>query len=69
MGPWDVAELESLAWHWGDAYAVTCPEPGTWLAQRRDTRETLRAATPGALHEAILADYTARPIGREREGQ
>lgn len=69
MGPWDEVALESLAWHWGDAYAVSCLEPGVWLAQRRDTRETLRAASPEELRDVILADYTARPVSRELEGQ
>jgi hypothetical protein len=57
--------LESLRWHWGDAYAVSCPAPGTWLAQRRDTRETLGAASAEELRDAILADYIPRPVPRE----
>jgi hypothetical protein len=64
MGPWDEAALESLRYNWGDAYAVSRPDPDTWLAQRLDTRETLRAADPDGLARLILADYTARPVPR-----
>lgn len=64
MGPWDEVALESLSWHWGDAYAVSRPGPDVWLAQRLDTRETLRAETPVELRDLILADYTARPVPR-----
>jgi hypothetical protein len=69
MGPWDEVALESLSWHWGEAYAVSRPEPGVWLAQRRDSRETLRAGSAEELRDAILADYIARPVSRELEGQ
>jgi hypothetical protein len=64
MGPHEEAQLGELAYHWGDAYAVSRPEPDVWLAQRLDTRETLRADTPEALEKAIVADYTARPVPR-----
>lgn len=64
MGPWDEVALESLVHHWGDAYAVTCPEPGVWVAQRRDTRETLKAGSAEDLFNAIHADYEKRPVPR-----
>ena len=35
------------------------------MAQRRDNRETLRADNPDGLRDAILADYTARPVSRQ----
>jgi len=57
--------LGALRWHWGDAYAICHPAPDTWIAQRRDTCETLRAATPEALRHKIIADYAARPVGRQ----
>lgn len=59
---WELAELEH---HWGEAYAITRPEPGVWLAQRRDNRAVLRAATAEALSEAIRADYQADPVNRD----
>jgi hypothetical protein len=65
MGPWDEVALESLAWHWGEAYAVSRPEPDVWLAQRRDTREMLRAGSAEELRDVILADYVARPVSRD----
>ena len=57
--------LGALRWHWGDAYAVCHPPTDTWIAQRRDTRETLKATTPEGLRDKIIADYLARPVSRE----
>jgi hypothetical protein len=57
--------MNALWWHWGSAYVITHPEPGEWIAQRRDTRETLRADTPTGLRDAILADYMARKVSRD----
>ena len=57
-------DLAYLAWHWEGAYAVSHPEPGVWLAQRLDDRAVLRAASAGELRDAIIADYTARPVPR-----
>jgi hypothetical protein len=59
------ADLGALRWHWGEAYVIANPEPGVWLAERRDTHETLRADTPTSLRDRILADYFARPIPRQ----
>jgi hypothetical protein len=56
---------ELLEWHWGSAYLITNPEAGVWVAQRRDDRGTLRAATVDELWDAIRADYAARPVRRE----
>ena len=55
--------LESLRWHWGEAYEIW-HQGLTWVAQRRDTRDTLRADSPEALRDLIIADYTARPVPR-----
>ena len=57
-------ELEYLLWSWGEAYAVSNPETGLWLAQRRDDRTLLRAVSPEALLEMIRADYAAKPVSR-----
>ena len=57
--------LDALRWHWGEAYVICHPEPDVWIAQRRDTRETLRAATPEGLRDLIITDYTERPVSRE----
>jgi hypothetical protein len=62
----DWAELlDSLRWNWGDAYLISFFEPEHWMAQRRDNRATLRAATPFGLRDLIIADYTARPVPRD----
>ena len=61
---WD-DPLGALQWHWGSAYVVSCPSVDLWIAQRRDTRETLRAETPLGLREKIIWDYTARPVSRD----
>jgi hypothetical protein len=37
---------------------------GLWLAQRRDTGETLKVDGPEELRLAIRADYQARPMPR-----
>jgi len=60
---WD-EPLTALRWHWGEAYIINCLGPGDWLAERRDTHETLRDQTPLDLRERIIADYTARPVSR-----
>ena len=62
-------DLGELRWHWGSAYRIQYfTGPRLWLAQRRDTNETMKAADPTALHDAIVADYTARPVPRGRGG-
>jgi hypothetical protein len=62
----DDNELAELRWHWGSAYAITRPRLRTWLAERRDTREVLRAATADELLELIRDDYTDRPVSRDQ---
>lgn len=54
--------LESLRWHWGDAYQVEHPAPDTWIAIRRDNQFVLRSPDPEGLRALIIADYTARPV-------
>jgi hypothetical protein len=65
---WD-DPLGALQWHWGSAYIISCHGAGLWIAQRRDTRETLRAETPLGLRDKIIADYTARPVSRDLPGR
>ena len=60
---WD-DPMSALMWHWGEAYAISRHGPDLWVAQRRDTRETLRADTPLGLRDKIIADYAARPVPR-----
>jgi hypothetical protein len=57
--------LESLRWNWGEAYVIHNPAARVWTAERRDTHTVLRADTPTALRDAIVADYTARPVPRD----
>jgi hypothetical protein len=49
----------------GEAYVISCHGGGLWIAQRRDTRETLRAETPLGLRGLIIADYTPHPVPRQ----
>jgi hypothetical protein len=65
MSTLDERDLESLRYGWGSAYLIEHPEPGTWLAVRRDDHTTLRADNPVALRDAIMADYAARPVPRD----
>ena len=64
----DQRALASLRWHWGTAYVISRLTSGTWLAQRNDTRGTLRADNPVSLREEIIADYFARPVPRGLRG-
>jgi len=66
MGPYsrDDEDLAELRHHWGDAYAISIVG-GRWLAQRRDTRDTLTAVDADGLYAAISRDYTRRPVPRE----
>jgi hypothetical protein len=59
-----VDPLGALQWHWGEAYIITSPEPDVWIAERRDTHETLREGNPFTLRDKILADYLACPVDR-----
>ena len=61
--------LAALRWHWGQAYIINCPGLGTWIAERRDTHETLRDETPLGLRDKIIADYAARPVSRDLPDQ
>jgi hypothetical protein len=60
--------LDELRHHYGSAYAISHPEPDVWLAQRRDTRETLRAESATELLDLIRADYAAHPVSRRIAG-
>lgn len=60
--------LAELRHHYGSAYLISHPEPDVWLAQRRDTRETLRAESASELLEKIRADYAAHPVSRRIAG-
>jgi hypothetical protein len=60
----DELPLAALRWHWGEAYEISHPERDVWVAQRLDTRETVRAVSAEGLRDAIAADYGARPVPR-----
>jgi hypothetical protein len=66
-GDWKT-QLDSLRWHWGSAYLISHPQPDVWIAQRRDTRETLRAESATELLDLIRADYAAHPVSRRIAG-
>lgn len=61
-------DLAELRHHWGSAYLIEHPGPDVWIAQRKDSRETLRADSPGELLEKIRADYAAHPVSRHKHG-
>jgi hypothetical protein len=61
---WD-EPLRALKWNWDEAYIISRPEPGVWIAERRDNHETLRDETPFGLREKIIADYAERPVRRD----
>jgi hypothetical protein len=56
--------LTELQDHYGSAYRLSHPEPDTWLAMRRDDRETLQARTPFELFDLIRQDHAQRPVPR-----
>ena len=58
--PWT---LESLAYHWGDAY-LFCYTRDRWVALRRDRRYFLTADTLDDLEAAISSDYETSPVPR-----
>lgn len=61
-------ELGELRWHWGGAYRIQYfVRPDLWLAQRRDTGETIKARSAEALRTAIREDYAARPVLRKSQ--
>jgi hypothetical protein len=57
-----------LRWHWDTAYKISYFEPDTWVAQRRDNNETLRADNPVGLLDLIREDYRANPVSRSAAG-
>jgi len=63
----DEHDLDELRWHWGEAYLVH-HLGGRWVAQRRDSRETISADGAAGLAEAIARDYQARPVARRNGG-
>lgn len=65
----DEQELADLRHHWGGAYLIQCLGPGVWVAQRRDSRKTLGADSPGGLLTRIREDYAAQPVPRAGKEQ
>ena len=62
------ADLDDLRWHWGEAYLIHHLGPDVWVAQRRDSRQTIGAQDPETLRERIKADYASRPVSRQVAG-
>ena len=56
--------MAELRWHWGEAYIINCTGLGRWTAERRDTREVLRARSAAELLIKIRDDYRDRPVPR-----
>ena len=61
---WYAEQLAELDWHWGEAYRISHPAADVWVAQRRDSNDSLKATTPNGLHHSIVADYHARTVPR-----
>jgi hypothetical protein len=62
------AALDALRWHWGEAYEIG--HDTTWWFRRRDgygCAET--AGSPDALRSAIIQNYLARPVDRDRAAE
>jgi hypothetical protein len=64
-GPVTGDALDTLRWHWGDAYAISVRD-GEWTARRRDSTggAPLSAPDPDGLSKLITDDYTLRPVPR-----
>ena len=56
--------LESLRYHWSDAYLFSYGHD-RWIALRRDKRYFLTADTLTGLEEAIMSDYGDNPVPRD----
>lgn len=57
------AKVAELAYHWGDAYAITW-EAGQFVARRRDDGSVVRCPEAAGLYDEIRRDYEARPVPR-----
>jgi len=55
--------LESVAFHWGDAYLLSYTRD-RWVALRRDSHRFVTAGTLAGLEKAIEADYRDDPVPR-----
>ena len=56
-------QLIFLRWHWDTAYDISVTDDG-WRAVRKDDGAALVTETAEELRDAMLADYTARPVPR-----
>jgi hypothetical protein len=62
------AALDALRWNWGEAYEIG--HDTTWWFRRRDGyggAET--ASSPDVLRSAIIENYLARPVDRDRAAE
>ena len=58
------AALDALRWHWGNGYDVGFGD-GVWWFRRLDGHGgTQTAIGPDEVRNAIIADYTERPVER-----
>lgn len=65
MTPWQ-DDLETLRWHWGDAYEILWAN-GQFHAKRRDNGKMLHAETAEDMYKVIAQDYQAKPVPRVRD--
>ena len=58
--------LETLRWHWGDAYEIGLDDEHGWHAKRRDgLGGLLTASGPDELYRVIEADYALKHVPRD----
>jgi hypothetical protein len=65
---WEAEALADLRHHWDTAYLIH-RLGGWWGPQRRDSRETIRAAPGGELRDLSAADSAPRPVPRPAPGK
>ena len=56
--------LDGLRYHWDEAYEITYSAETTqsYRAKRLDDGQILSATTPAKLRDAIIDDYSVRPV-------
>jgi hypothetical protein len=64
----DEHDLDELRWHWDTAYLIH-HLGDRWIAQRRDSRDSMSADSAAGLRDLIVADYNARPVSRRNGGE
>ena len=65
LKPWDANALDSLRWHWGEAYEIEA-SAGLWRARHRDgLGGWIEATDPDRLGALISEDYGIKAVPRD----